>query len=112
MSPRSIIDQKVDESWALVKTGAFVFLRNFNTHHNEVVTPNFITQEETYMDNYLVLLDAKDVQKAITKGIVKGILAGTAMLCGVKIVLSNALKKYEENKKASEVEEVTAPDEE
>ena len=58
------------------------------------------------MDNVLVLLDAKDLQKAIAKGIVKGFLTVT-VLGGVTKFALRELKKREENKKASEVEEVS-----
>lgn len=63
------------------------------------------------MENFLVLLDSKDVEKSIVKGIVKGFLAVCAINGVSKFVLKE-LKKREEAKKASEVEEVTAPDEE
>lgn len=58
------------------------------------------------MENFLVLLDSKDVEKSIAKGIVKGFLA----VCAINGVAKFALKeieKREEAKKASEVEEVT-----
>ena len=58
------------------------------------------------MDNILVLLDAKDLQKAIAKGIVKGFLT-VAVLGGVAKFAIRELKKREEDKKASEVEEAS-----
>ena len=64
------------------------------------------------MDNVLVLLDAKDLQKAITKGIVKGFLTVTVFGGVAKFALRELKKREEENKKASEVEETSAPDEE
>ena len=58
------------------------------------------------MDNILVLLDAKDLQKAIAKGIVNGFLTVT-VLGGVAKFAIRELKKREEDKKASEVEEAS-----
>ena len=63
------------------------------------------------MENFLVLLDSKDVEKSIAKGIVKGFLA-LCVINGVAKFALKEIKKREEAKKTSEVEEVTAPDEE
>lgn len=57
-------------------------------------------------DVVMVLLDAKDIKKAITQGIVKGLLTVTALGGVAKFVLGE-LKKKEDEKKSSEVEEVT-----
>ena len=59
------------------------------------------------MENFLVLLDSKDVEKSIAKGIVKGFLAVCAIHGVAKYALKKIEKKLDEDKKASEVEEVT-----
>lgn len=56
-------------------------------------------------DVVMVLLDAKDIKKAITQGIVKGLLTMVVLNGVAKFILVELKKK--EAAKASEVEEVT-----
>ena len=59
-------------------------------------------------DVVMVLLDAKDIKKAVTQGIVKGLLTVTALNVVAKFVLGELKKKEAEKaKKTSEVKEVT-----
>lgn len=54
-------------------------------------------------DVVMVLLDAKDIKKAVAQGIVKGLLTVTAMNVVAKFILGELKKK--EAEKVSEVEE-------